>query len=140
MHVCIGPITWFEIMQCVSVEMFQMLSTKISDSLQQKSLEDSNFKMIDTGDKVVDDIMMRLKEKRMMSNKEISYLRQLIDRANAVKMIEYSLVIHHVVFEMYIYLYYDQVVFVHNPSEIYLHFNMFVHVPYRWFRVQSYSN
>lgn len=79
-------------MQCVSTEMFQTLSAKMSLCLQQKVLQDSGFVMGDVGVDAVDDVMLRLKEKRTMNNKEISYLRQLIVRANNIKAIEYSLV------------------------------------------------
>ena len=42
---------------------------------------DSNFKINDFGEDAVNDVIERLKTKRMMSNKEILYLKGLIQRA-----------------------------------------------------------
>ena len=68
-------------MQCVSTELFPTFSVKISKCLQQKAIANSAFKMNDVGDEAVEDVIFRLKQMRSMNNKEISYLRKLIQRA-----------------------------------------------------------
>ena len=84
--------TWFNIMQCVSMELFPAISVKISQCVQEKVLEDSSFELSDIGSEAVDDVIERLKEKRTMNNKEISYLKELIQRARDIAETQHSLV------------------------------------------------
>ena len=77
-------------MQCVSTELFPTFSVKISECLEQKVLRDSAFEMSDVGEEAVNDIIFQMKRRRTMNNKEISYLRKLIQRAVNVPQIEYS--------------------------------------------------
>ena len=53
----------------------------MSKCVQEKLASDTGFKLNDFGDEAVSDIFERLKEKRTMSNKEITYLKELINRA-----------------------------------------------------------
>lgn len=85
-----GPNTWFNIMQCVSTELFPTFSVKISECLEQKVLRDSAFQMSDVGEDAVNDIIFHLKRKRTMNNKEITYLRKLIQRAVNLPQVEHS--------------------------------------------------
>ena len=74
-------LNWFNVVQCVSTELFPVLSVKLSQCVQEKLASDIDFQLNDFGEDSVNDIMERLKEKRAMNNKEILYLRELIQRA-----------------------------------------------------------
>ena len=56
---------------------------------------DSAFKTDDIGKEAVDDIIERLKTKRTMNNKEVSYLQELMLRANDYGQKAQSLVWRH---------------------------------------------
>ena len=70
--------------QCVTHELFPVLSVKINECVQEKLLQDLNFKSSDITNDAVDDILKRLMTKRTMNNKEIEYLKGLIERANDI--------------------------------------------------------
>ena len=71
-------------MQCVTAELFTSISVSISSCVQEKVLRDSAFKMSDLSEEAVKDVMTRLKEKRTMNNKEVTYLMALFQRARHV--------------------------------------------------------
>ena len=80
-----GKKTWFNVLQCVTQELFPVLSIKINECVQEKILQDVTFKMSDIweddhGDDPVTDILARLMTKRTMNNKEIDYLKELVQR------------------------------------------------------------
>ena len=85
-HIHSASMTWFNVMQCVRMELFPMISVKISECVQEKLLMDSSFKMSDIGKEAVMDIIERLKAKRTMNNVEVTYLEGLFQRANDHKM------------------------------------------------------
>ena len=85
-HLHSASMTWFNVMQCVRMELFPMISVKISECVQEKLLMDSSFKMSDIGKEAVMDIIERLKAKRTMNNVEVTYLEGLFQRANQHKM------------------------------------------------------
>ena len=88
--------TWFNVMQCVRMELFPAISVKISECVQEKLLMDSSFKMSDIGKEAVMDVIERLKEKRKtMNNVEVSYLLRLFDRANGHRMAIKGLLLFH---------------------------------------------
>ena len=70
--------------QCVTHELFPVLSVKINECVQEKLLQDLNFKSSDITSDAVEDILKRLMTKRTMNNKEIEYLKGLIERANDI--------------------------------------------------------
>ena len=81
--------------QCVTHELFPVLSVKINECVQEKLLQDLNFKSSDITEDAVEDILKRLMTKRTMNNKEIEYLKGLIERADGIQhadvmQIEYS--------------------------------------------------
>ena len=78
--------TWFNVMQCVTQELFPVLSFKISECVQEKLVEDPTFKMTDIEDEAVDDILERLTRKRTMNNKEMEYLKDLVKRLRESKI------------------------------------------------------
>ena len=55
-----------------------MLSIALKKCVDEKLSGDSDFKLTDFGDKVVDEILEKLKGMRTMNNKEIEYLRALL--------------------------------------------------------------
>ena len=63
---------------------------KISECLEQKVLRDAAFEMSDVGEEAVNDVIFQLKRRRTMNNKEISYLKKLIQRAVNVPQIQHS--------------------------------------------------
>ena len=73
--------TWFKVVNCVNNELFPVLSIALKKCVDEKLSEDNNFKPDDFGDDVVDDILERLKGERTMNNKEMKYLRELLQRA-----------------------------------------------------------
>ena len=75
------PLTWFDVIQCVWTELFPVLSATMSQCVQEKLASDIEFKLSDFGEDAVNDILERLKGRRTMNNKEIDYLKQLIQRA-----------------------------------------------------------
>ena len=74
-------VTWSNVVQCVTNELFPVLSVKINECVQEKLLMESTFKLSDVGNEAVKDIMNRLMTKRTMNNKEMEYLDGLIQRA-----------------------------------------------------------
>ena len=74
-------LTWFNVMQCVTNELFPAMSVKLSQCVQDKLLMDSSFKMSNLDEKAVEDILRRLMERRTMNNVEINYLKGLFQRA-----------------------------------------------------------
>ena len=77
-----GRKTWFNVLQCVTQELFPILSIKINECVQEKLLKDTAFKMGDIRKEAVLDILDRLMTKRTMNNKEIAYLKELVQRLN----------------------------------------------------------
>ena len=73
--------TWFNVMQCVAMELFPKLSARISECVQEKLLKDSTFKMDDICEETADDVLARLMDKRPTNNAEITYLKALVQRA-----------------------------------------------------------
>ena len=73
--------TWFNVMQCVTAELFPMMTAQISQCVQEKLLKDNNFKMSDISEEAANDIIELLKEKRTMNYKEVMYLKGLMQRA-----------------------------------------------------------
>ena len=73
-------LSWFNLMQCVSAELFPGMSVKISEAVQEKLLKDTAFKMSDIGKEAADDIIQRLMAKRTMKIVEINYLEGLFER------------------------------------------------------------
>ena len=73
-------LSWFNLMQCVSAELFPGMSVKISEAVQEKLLKDNAFKMSDIGKDAANDIIRGLMEKRTMNNMEIDYLKGLFER------------------------------------------------------------
>ena len=78
----VSKMTWYNILQCVTQELFPVLSFKINECVQEKLVSDPSFQISNIGEDAVKDIIRRLMEKRTMNNKEISYLRDLFQRAN----------------------------------------------------------
>ena len=72
--------TWFNVMQCVTQELFPVLSIKLNECVQEKIVNDSSFKMNEFRAEAVENVIARLGEKRTMNNKEIAYLYALIER------------------------------------------------------------
>ena len=73
--------TWYKVVNCVNTELFPVLSITLKKCIDEKLSEDAKFKPDDFDDKVVYDVMERLKKKRTMNNKEIKYLQALFQRA-----------------------------------------------------------
>ena len=73
--------TWFDVIRCVSTELFPALSIIMGKCLDEILREKSDFKVDEFGEEEVMEIMERLKQKRTMNNKEIDYLKKLIQRA-----------------------------------------------------------
>ena len=73
--------TWFNVLQCVNNELFPVLSVKLSECVQDKLVNDPSFKINNLRDVAVEDVLKRLMTKRTMNNKEIGYLKALIQRA-----------------------------------------------------------
>ena len=69
------------VIQSVSTHLFPILSVTMSKCVQEKLASDTEFKLNDLSEEAVKDIIERLKEKRTMSNKEITYLKGIIYRA-----------------------------------------------------------
>ena len=76
--------SWQNVVQCVTHELFPVLSVKINECVQEKLLQDLNFKSSDITSDAVEDILKRLMTKRTMNNKEIEYLKGLIERTNDI--------------------------------------------------------
>ena len=74
--------TWFNVVQCVTQELFPVLSIKLNECVQEKIVSDSSFKMDDFKADAVENVIARLGEKRTMNNKEIAYLQAVIKRVN----------------------------------------------------------
>ena len=74
--------TWFNVLQCVTNELFPVLSVKLSECVQDKLVNDPSFKINNLRDVAVEDVLKRLMTKRTMNNKEIDYLKALIQRAH----------------------------------------------------------
>ena len=62
-------------------ELFPVLSITMQKCIENKLAEEPDFKLNDFGEDAVKGVIKRLKEKRFMNNKEIFYLKQLIERA-----------------------------------------------------------
>ena len=78
---CIAEsLSWFNLMQCISAELFPTMSVAVSKAVQDKLLQDTAFKMSDIGKDAADDIIRRLMDKRTMNNIEINYLKGLFER------------------------------------------------------------
>ena len=73
--------TWFNVINCVNVELFPVLSIALRKCVEEKLTEDPAFKVTDFGAEVIEDIMERLKAKRTMNNLEIKLLKALFQRA-----------------------------------------------------------
>ena len=73
--------TWFNVTRCVMNELFPVLSITMQKCIEDKLTEEPDFKLDDFGDEAVKGVIERLKGKRFMNNKEISYLKMLIRRA-----------------------------------------------------------
>lgn len=73
--------TWTNVMHCARNELFRVMAVSISKCVQQKLSMEPTFKMEDIGQEAADDVIDRLKVKRTMNNKEIHYLKALIQRA-----------------------------------------------------------
>ena len=73
--------TWYKVINCVNTELFPVISITLKKCIDEKLSEDTKFKPDDFDDKVVYDVMERLKKKRTMNNKEIKYLQALFQRA-----------------------------------------------------------
>ena len=61
-----------------------MLSIALKKCIDEKLSDDDQFKLDDFGSDAVNDVMERLKGKRVMNNKEIKYLNGLFQRAIAL--------------------------------------------------------
>ena len=85
--------TWPKVINCVRTELFPVLAIALKKCVDEKLSEDADFKLTDFGDKVVNEILEKLKGKRTMNNKEIEYLRILFKRATDSPM-EQRLVIY----------------------------------------------
>lgn len=77
-----GRITWFNVVQCVSQELFPDLAVRINQLVKEKMSDDATFKMDDIGMEAAQNVIERLKNKRSTNNKEISYLNGLFRRAH----------------------------------------------------------
>ena len=73
--------TWLKVINCVNTELFPVLAITLKKCIDEKLFEDSEFKVVDFGSNVVEDVMKRLKAKRTMNSKEIEYLMELFQRA-----------------------------------------------------------
>ena len=74
--------TWFKVVQCVNTELFPVLSIVMRECVEEKLSKDPRFKVDDFGESAVKEVIERLRGKRTMNNKEISYLKELIQRAS----------------------------------------------------------
>ena len=73
--------TWFKVTRCVMNELFPALSIPMEECVEDKLEVEPDFKIDDLGEDAVKGVIDRLKAKRTMNNKEIFYLKQLIQRA-----------------------------------------------------------
>ena len=73
--------TWTNVMHCARNELFRVMAVSISKCVQQKLSMEPTFKMEDIGQEAADDVIDRLKVKQTINNKEIHYLKALIQRA-----------------------------------------------------------
>ena len=62
-------------------ELFPMLSITMQQCIEEKLTEEPDFKLTDFRDETVKDIIERLKAKRNVNSKEISYLKGMVKRA-----------------------------------------------------------
>ena len=89
---CTGSVdlNWFNVVQCVSTELFPVLSVTMSKCVQEKFASDAQFKLNDFGRKTVEDFIERLKEKRTMNNTEITYLKKMFGRAAMRRLVKHN--------------------------------------------------
>ena len=78
---CTERMTWFNVVHCVSTELFPVLAVKMRECVEEKLAKEPTFKLDDFGAAAVGDVIEGLKTKRTMNNKEIAYLKGLIRRA-----------------------------------------------------------
>ena len=74
--------TWFNVTRCVMTELFPVLSITMQKCIEEKLSKDPRFKVDDFGESAVKEVIERLRGKRTMNNKEISYLKERIQRAS----------------------------------------------------------
>ena len=72
---------WFKLCDGVECELFRALAEKLRSCIFEKMLQESDFKLTDFGDAVVEDVMDRLKKKRLMNLVEVEYLTSFFNRA-----------------------------------------------------------
>lgn len=78
--------TWYKLEHCIKNELFPAIQLVIAKCVEEKLRQEPEFEADDLGEDAVEDIIEKLKNTRKSTNnKEIKYLRQLIERANTVK-------------------------------------------------------
>ena len=75
---------WDNMVEAVKQELYPMISTKMGQSV--KELMDSNtLKPNDFSDKAIEKVVDKMKDKKVLYNKEIEYIRDLVKRAKAFR-------------------------------------------------------
>ena len=94
-----------------------MLSIALKKCIDEKLSDNDQFKLDDFGSDVIDDVLERLKGKRVMNNKEIKYLNGLFQRAIALPKpslvhplckTQYNLLSHVTIFPIFLVLIQNQ--------------------------------
>lgn len=92
--------TWYHIEHCIKNELFPAIQVVISKCVEDKRLDtESDFEVHDIGKDAVDDVIEKLKNKRpSTNNREIKYLRKLVQRAHSLQQSASSLVSKEVMY------------------------------------------
>ena len=77
-------LTWYNVMECVRQELYPAMAASMSQALDELVVK-SRFDIGDLGGKAVERVIEGLKTKKVLFNKEIEYIRDLVQRARAFK-------------------------------------------------------
>ena len=79
-----GPLSWYNVMQCVRHEMYPMMAVSLSKAVEEMVFS-SGFAVGDLSEEAVQRVIAMLKTKKVLFGKEIEYIQGLVDRARAFK-------------------------------------------------------
>ena len=95
-----GELKWHNVVEAVKQELYPTMATWLGESIKELLSSDTDtVKPGDFSDNATESVIERLKTKKVLFNKEIEYIKELVQRANAFRWKESeSMVLCHSLF------------------------------------------